>query len=367
MSGEIDYPTEYDNSGRVANADELFEKFIENSGRYRENNSKHIQFDLPYGSKPRNRMDFFWPDVKAAQKHTCPIVMFIHGGYWQSMDRSSFSHLASGLNERGVMVVMPSYTLCPDISIAGIVDEVRQACIEVFRIHKRSITVVGHSAGGHLAACMLATDWENQGRELPHDLVISGMGISGVYDLLPICKTPLVNNQVGLDQSTAKASSPILWAPEIDHLFEAWVGEDESNEFHRQSREFANMWTLVGTPTQYVSVPSTNHFTVIDELQIANSPMVSRIIELIEQPKIESKIPEPDGGQVEKLFEEYKAAALDDPIPPAATSTPLPNSGPELDENELLDAFADELMELELPEEPSNSAQPGQKVTTGKE
>ena len=160
MNQQIDYPKEYDNSGRVSNAGELIDLFISDAADFREHPCGKVDLDLAYGPAERNKMDIYWPDSKKPNSRDCPIVMFIHGGYWQRLDRSAFSHLAQGLNENGIAVALPSYTLCPDIDMQGIINEMRRACLVLFQTHKEQLTVIGHSAGGHLAACMMATDWE---------------------------------------------------------------------------------------------------------------------------------------------------------------------------------------------------------------
>ena len=111
MNSEIDYAAEYDNSGRVENSSQLINKYITDAANYRELAASPAQMNLAYGNNERNLMDIFWPNNTAGQERKSPIVMFIHGGYWQRMDRSCFSHLAMGLNAHGVAVAMPSYTL----------------------------------------------------------------------------------------------------------------------------------------------------------------------------------------------------------------------------------------------------------------
>ncbi|MEE9376276.1 MAG: alpha/beta hydrolase, partial [Rhizobiaceae bacterium] len=244
MIEEIDYTKEYDNSSRVENSDKILDQLLIDAADFRETPNLIVDMDVEYGPEPRNKMDIYWPDNQAGNKRRAPLVMFIHGGYWQMMDRSAFSHMAKGLNANGFAVAIPSYTLCPDITIDGIITEMRRACLVLFQRYKKTFTVIGHSAGGHLAACMMATDWEGMHSGLPHDLVRSAMGISGIYDLIPLINTP-TNEAVGMDKKQAKAASPLHWMPDAIQRFEAWVGADESNEFHRQSRELAARWNLL--------------------------------------------------------------------------------------------------------------------------
>src|ERR1700687_6327193 len=160
---------------------------------------------IPYGPGARNTIDFFPGDDGG------PIVVFVHGGYWQSFDGSSFSHLAGGLNAHGISVAIPSYYLCPRVSVGDTIQQLRAAARELARLGP-SLVISGHSAGGHLAACMLATDWPAFDASLPPDLVVAAYAISGLFDLGPLVETS-VNNALHLDQETARAASPLFWNP----------------------------------------------------------------------------------------------------------------------------------------------------------
>ena len=341
MSEPIDYPREYDNSGRVANSEELVDAYIEDAAAFREQ-TKHAQYDLSYGPQPRNKLDIFWPGTE----RECPIVVFIHGGYWQRLDRLAFSHMAKGLNGVGVAVAIPSYTLAPDISISGIINEVRRTCLTLYQTYKRRLTVIGHSAGGHLAACMIATDWQAIHPDLPHDLVASGMGISGLYDLLPLLQTP-VNDALGMDEAAALAVSPMSWLPDAMQRFEAWVGADESGEYHRQSRELAAHWTLLGTLTDYVSVKGANHFTVIGDLTKSDSYMVLTILDLVEKPVQEIELPEPDEEEMAAVL----AGTYSIETPDAESSVEDVAADPDLSEGKPEDSGEDKQLEADAAEE----------------
>ena len=209
---------------------------------------------------------------------TGPIVVFIHGGYWQAFDASSFSHLAGGLNAHGINVAIPSYDLCPEVTIDQIIAQMRMASRELARLG-RPLVISGHSAGGHLAACLLATDWPAFDPSLPSDLVRAAYSISGLFDLGPLVKTS-VNNAMRLDQASAKAASPLFWTVPRQGSLDAVVGATESAEYFRQSRAIVEVWGAAGLPTRFGVVAGANHITAIAPLADPASPMVSRLREL---------------------------------------------------------------------------------------
>jgi arylformamidase len=238
---------------------------------YREAQQGRLQV-IPYGSGERHRMDLFSGDGKGA------IAVFIHGGYWQALDGSFFSHLAAGLNAHGIDVAVPSYDLCPNVSVADIVEQMRTATRELAKLG-RPLVMSGHSAGGHLAACLLATDWRALDAALPDGLVTSVYSISGLFDLRPLVPTS-INNALKLDDASAKAASPLFWEPPLRGTLDAVVGGNESAEYFRQSRIMVDTWGAAGIPARFGTVPDANHFTAIAPLADPNSPMTLRLKQL---------------------------------------------------------------------------------------
>ena len=135
-------------------------------------------------------------------------MVYIHGGYWQALDGSFFSHLAGGLNAHGIDVAIPSYDLCPAVSVGEIIAQMRMATRELAQVRK-PLVICGHSAGGHLAAWMLATDWRELDPSLPADLVIAAYTISGLFELVPLVETS-INTALRLDHAAAIAASPLF-------------------------------------------------------------------------------------------------------------------------------------------------------------
>lgn len=269
MSTDIDYEVEYNNRARVPEHPVLFAGWARDAAAYRE---RHVPRAMAYGPSARNGIDFFAGDGKG------PIVVFIHGGYWQAFDGPSFSHLAGGLNAHGIDVAIPGYDLCPAVTVEQIIQQMRMACRELARLG-RPLVISGHSAGGHLAACMLATDWPAFDASLPRDLVIAAYSISGLFDLGPLIETS-VNNAMRLDKASAKAASPLFWAAPRPGSLDAVVGESESAEYFRQSQSIVDAWGAAGLPTRFGTVPGANHITAIAPLADPDSPMVSRLREL---------------------------------------------------------------------------------------
>jgi arylformamidase len=266
---DIDYEVEYNNRARVPQHAALMAGWARDALAYRE---RHAPRAIRYGPGERHTIDYF------AATDEGSIVVFIHGGYWQALDGSSFSHCARGLNAHGIAVAVPSYDLCPNVSIDIIIRQMQAAMRELARLG-RGLLVSGHSAGGHLSACMLATDWVAVEASLPKDLVVAAYAISGLFDLVPLVGTS-INEALGLDQRAASAASPLFWPPPAQGSLDAVVGSNESAEYFRQSRTIVERWGRGGVPTRFGTVSDANHFTAIAPLAEPGSEMVLRLKQL---------------------------------------------------------------------------------------
>lgn len=259
---------EYDNGAKVPGYQAIVAGWTAASAAMRAS-WPAAELDIAYGPTERQQLDIFWPDPS----RTAPLAMFVHGGYWARLDRTVFSHLASGLLARGVAVAMPSYDLCPQVTVATIVEQVRDAAAFVARRHHRDVLAIGHSAGGHLAAMLLATDWTSRG--LPAATVRAALPISGLFDLPPLLATT-VNEPLGLDEAEARRLSP-LFLPSPALPLHAVVGALEGSEYLRQSSSIAEAWG-----GSWEAVPGADHFSIIGPLANEGSPLVAKALKLLE-------------------------------------------------------------------------------------
>ena len=270
----MDLEAEYNNRARVPGHPAIIAGWQRDAAAFRE--AAGGEFDIAYGEHPRQRLDLF----RSKDDQSGPLALFIHGGYWMSFDKDHFSHMARGMEFHGVPVAVPSYRLAPDVRISDIIEDLRQCCLFLWQRHGSRLVIAGHSAGAHLAAAMLATDWKARGA--PEDLVIAGLGVSGIYDMRPLIPIA-VNALLKLDDAEARCTSPLLWKTPAG-VFETWVGGDESEEFRRQSRSLVAAWLGGGVDARYREAPGADHFTVIAPLAQPDSALTRAFAQLCGAP-----------------------------------------------------------------------------------
>jgi arylformamidase len=236
--------------------------------------------DVPYGAGESENMDIF-----RARGRSKGLLMFIHGGYWRGFDKNDFSFVAPALADAGITVAVPNYALCPRVQVRDIVMQMVQAGAWLysngghFGAPYGSLHVAGHSAGGHLAAMMLACKWPAYARDLPVKVVRGGLSVSGVYDLREIVKVPSVNCDVRLTARSALVVSPAFLPPATDAPLYTAVGEDENEGFHIQNRIIADKWKRVHKAD--IACASDNHFTVLDRLDEPRSPLFRSLLRMM--------------------------------------------------------------------------------------
>jgi arylformamidase len=263
---------EYNNRVKVKDAMDWIARYGAESARARA--ELPMRFDVPYGPHHAERLDVF----PAARTEPAPIHVFVHGGYWHRLDKADFSFVVRGLRPAGAVTVVINYGLIPSIDMDALVRQCRSA---VAWVHAHAgeiggdpnrIFVSGHSAGGHLVAMLLATDWTAFGR--PADTVKGGVAISGLYDLEPI-RLCYLNDVLALTPDVARRNSPVaLPAPRAGSLL-LTMGGEEGPEYQRQMDDLAAAWRL--RAADVLAMEGHNHFSIISELENPFSPLARAI------------------------------------------------------------------------------------------
>lgn len=254
----------YNNRALVPDHAAYFARWAEDSAAVR--STQPCTLDVPYGTGPNETLDIF-PAAQAG----APVLVFIHGGYWRSLDKSEHSFVAPPLVRQGACVVVPNYALCPAVTVPQIVMQMVQALLWVhahidrFGGDPRRITVAGHSAGGHLATMLLACQWPALGAELPPGLVRNALSISGLYDLEPIRQTPFLRDALQLTPADALRASPAGMPAPHDGVLYTVAGGEESAEFLRHNELIRDKWGTRVVPV-CEALPGLNHFSVLDAL-----------------------------------------------------------------------------------------------------
>ncbi|RWA67329.1 alpha/beta hydrolase [Mesorhizobium sp.] len=229
------------------------------------------QRNVVYGAHPREVFDLFPAGERA------PLVVFVHGGYWQSLDKDRYSFVASVLVGRGFSVALPSYPLAPETPIETIVTGIGAflpAILRALPTPPAFWIATGHSAGGHLAATLAM---RSPMASVP---LAACVPISGIFDVEPLAETSL-NAALGLDRERAARISPIRWP--VPHCrLAAIVGTDETQEFREQSQRFSSYWSDSGQHAELVPMHGKNHYTILCDLLEERSEIAEEIVRMAE-------------------------------------------------------------------------------------
>ncbi|MCO4889493.1 alpha/beta hydrolase [Cupriavidus sp. WGtm5] len=256
---------------------DIFKRWADTSATFRRNHL--VKPDLAYGAHALQALDFF---PAATPKR--PLLVFIHGGYWQSLDKSDFSFVAAPYLQRDINVAVVNYRLAPDVGMAEIVRDNQEAVAWLYRhanelgFDPDRIVLSGHSAGGHLTATLAATDWPAFG--VPADILKGGCAISGLYDLEPI-RLCYLNQVVGLTEADVARYSPIHHVPKAKLPMILTVGGDESPEYHRLQREYHALLGECGFDVQVVVQQRGHHFDAVDLLGEDDGALASAVLRMI--------------------------------------------------------------------------------------
>lgn len=258
----MDMDAAYANADFIPDGTAYFARWAAQAAAFRAAMGTRAELDLTYGSSQRQALDLFHPDAPPKG-----LLVFIHGGYWRESHRTDWSHLAAGPLARGWAVAMPSYDLCPQVSIADITDQVEAAIAHAAARIPGPIRLTGHSAGGHLVARMVCADRAPAWRDRLHRVV----PISPVAELAPLMQTTM-NADLAIDDAVAATQSPARLSP-VEVPVTVWVGAEERPAFLEQSGWLAAAW---GCPR--VVDPDRHHFDVIEGLERPDSPLMNAVL-----------------------------------------------------------------------------------------
>lgn len=260
---------QYNNRAAVADFADYLNSWLSRSDTFRAA-AKGV-LNIPYGKSKRQLLDIF--PLETSRKS--PVHVFIHGGYWQALDKDSFSFMAEAFNQQAECAVIINYDLCPAVNLIDIIQQLKQAMLWIcdniadYGGDPRQIQITGHSAGAHLLATLLTTDWSELGLDsYPFQRLNA---LSGLYDMQPLLQTS-VNKALSLDQMTAKWCSPLfsqLWNPSKSISLNLMVGELESGEYKKQSQQLINSWQDQ-LDMSYLHLPATHHFSILDKFLGSN-------------------------------------------------------------------------------------------------
>ena len=258
------FDAQYNNRARIPEHPALFERWRQASALVREA-SPAARLDLAYGEHPDERLDIF-----PASRPDAPVLVFIHGGYWRSLNKDLHAFVAPALVASGATVVIPGYSLCPRVGIEDIALQMVRALAWVWRHvgehggRADRIVVAGHSAGGHLAAMLLCCRWREWAPDLPPQLVHGALSISGLYDLEPLRQAPFIQTDLQLTPASVKRLSPVFF-PRPKRPLMAVAGGDESEEFLRQNLLIRHQWGPTSVPV-CETLSGRNHLDVLHSL-----------------------------------------------------------------------------------------------------
>ena len=259
---------------------QIFERWAHESAAVRA--SARARLDLRYGPHRMQTLDLSLPAGRPRGT-----VVYIHGGYWRSLDKSDASIVAPPFTEAGYAVAVLNYALCPDVSVEVIVEQVREAAAwlhahsEEWDAPAQPLFACGHSAGGHLAAMLLATDWPAWHAGLPAQLLAGAVCISALYDLRPLLHVPSVVEATRFTQDSACALSPALMTPPTRAPLLTATGSAENAGFHAQARTIQDRWHAVHAG--HVTCVGHDHFSILDELTRGNGAIATAALDLMQQ------------------------------------------------------------------------------------
>lgn len=270
---------EYNPRLRTANLPEIIAGYAEACQKICR--TQEHQLGIPYGATLAEHFDFFPSSTKGA-----PLHVFFHGGYWRAFSSKEFLFMAEPFLKEDVHVALVNYALCPGVTLDEIVRQCRACLGFLFQnplelpYDSNQISISGHSAGGHLVGMLLATEWEKI-YGLPANLIKAACALSGLFDLSPFPYTWL-QPQLQLTWEQVAKNSPIRHLPTAAFPIIVAVGQEESEEFHAQSKAYVQVLQESENDVEYLDVAGRNHFTILHEFFGHGGALFQKILKTLQ-------------------------------------------------------------------------------------
>jgi len=256
---------EYNNQGKVAD----FVAYVKEWGALCETAKADFPDIVPYcyDETSGQLLDIIYPTERP--EGGCPVQIFFHGGYWKALSKENFTFVARAFADYGIATAIVDYSLIPEVSMEELVRQCRQSIAFLYQhgdalgLDPDNIHISGHSAGGHLTAMCMATDWSEFGDDFPDQIVKSGVGISGLYNLLPI-KLCFLQKDLNLEMLTVGRMSPVNLPEPSSGTLHLVVGGKEGDEYLAQSQGMQDAWP--DRAQAPLSLHPYNHFNIMTAL-----------------------------------------------------------------------------------------------------
>jgi len=229
--------------------------------------------DVSFGASDAEALDIFLPE----SCETAPVHVFFHGGYWRALNKADFSYVANGIVPNGHILVVVNYALIPTVRMDELIEQCRRSLrwvqdnIAEYGGDPARISISGHSAGGHIVAMMMATDWQGT------TPFVQACAISGIYELEPVRLCHL-NDDLDLSEQEVEHQSPVRLPRGTDVPFSVLVGEREGPEYIRQSRALAEAWSSDAAPVPVTVDPDHDHFSIRMALDNPDSAVTQAVL-----------------------------------------------------------------------------------------
>ena len=278
---QITLDKEYDNRGRFPDTEDC--KNAQAAGSDEAKAQYRHRLDVPFGNGKTDLLDIYSPD----KSEDTPIHVFFHGGYWKSNTKDDFGFVAKSFVPYGITTVVVEYPLIPSVRMGTLIE---RCCASIewvwnnadkFGGDRNRISISGHSAGGHITAMMMQTDWTSYGTDLPKNLIKGGCSISGVSDLEPV-RLSFQNHELQFSVEEANEFSTIFMEPVHPGPLMAVVGGIEGDEFIRQTIDLAEKWSAKGMKVNPWVMEGKHHFTTINQYLDAESKLAQSVRSLSE-------------------------------------------------------------------------------------